>query len=54
MPPQRRGGLQTCPPAGAPVRQDSFADTQWQTQGNEAGVALEYLIQPANTLDADP
>lgn len=25
-----------------------------QTQGGEAGVALEYLIQLANTLDADP
>jgi len=25
-----------------------------QTQGTEAGVALEYLIQLANTLDADP
>lgn len=25
-----------------------------QTQGNEAGVAIEYLIQLANTLDADP
>lgn len=25
-----------------------------QTQGSEAGVALEYLIQLANTLDADP
>jgi hypothetical protein len=27
---------------------------QMQTQGGEAGVALEYLIQLANTLDADP
>ena len=37
--------------------QTSWSDrptTQWQTQGNEAGVALEYLIQLANTLDADP
>ncbi|MBP7053346.1 MAG: hypothetical protein KBE65_20245 [Phycisphaerae bacterium] len=25
-----------------------------QTQGDDAGVALEYLIQLANTLDADP
>lgn len=25
-----------------------------QTQGNEAGVAIEYLIQLANALDADP
>lgn len=25
-----------------------------QTQGGEAGVALEYLLQLANTLDADP
>jgi len=27
---------------------------QMQTQGDEAGVALEYLVQLANTLDADP
>ena len=27
---------------------------QMQTQGSEAGVALEYLIQLANTLEADP
>ena len=27
---------------------------EMQTQGGEAGVALEYLIQLANTLDADP
>lgn len=27
---------------------------QMQTQGDDAGVALEYLIQLANTLDADP
>ena len=27
---------------------------QMQTQGSESGVALEYLIQLANTLDADP
>jgi len=26
----------------------------WQTQGSESGVALEYLIQLANTLEADP
>ena len=30
------------------------ATPQMQTQGTEAGVALEYLIQLANTLDADP
>jgi hypothetical protein len=27
---------------------------QMQTQGSESGVALKYLIQLANTLDADP
>jgi hypothetical protein len=30
------------------------ATPKMQTQGTEAGVALEYLIQLANTLDADP
>ena len=43
-------------------RTNNSGQTQWsdrptpslQTQGSEAGVALEYLIQLANTLHADP
>ncbi|MBM4024813.1 MAG: hypothetical protein FJ280_05315, partial [Planctomycetes bacterium] len=43
-------------------RTNNSKQTQWsdrpapqmQTQGSEAGVALEYLIQLANALDADP
>jgi len=38
-------------------RQTNWSDrptAAMQTQGSEAGVALEYLIELANTLDADP
>ncbi|MCU0913468.1 MAG: hypothetical protein MUC88_02760 [Planctomycetes bacterium] len=43
-------------------RTNNSGQTEWsdrptpslQTQGSEAGVALEYLIQLANTLNADP
>ncbi len=38
-------------------KQTDWADRAtpaFQTQGTDAGVALEYLIQLANTLDADP
>lgn len=43
-------------------RTNNSGQTQWsdrptpnlQTQGGDAGVALEYLIQLANTLEADP
>jgi hypothetical protein len=43
-------------------RTNNSAQTRWsdrstpnrQTQGDEAGVALEYLVRLCNTLDADP
>jgi hypothetical protein len=43
-----------CTNNSSQVNWSDRATPQMQTQGSESGVALEYLIQLANTLHADP